>query len=143
MQDLVAAGGGAGDAAGVHGHFRAAGAEAHHFHRIALADFFGKLPFLFVRHAKGGALVQFLFDSFDDRGMAMPGHQRAEAQVVVDIFVAVDVVNAAAPFRPSRRGDKARSGDSYWLRQGGCVQGPLVCCGGFWRALLVGGDFLL
>jgi len=37
----------------------------------------------------------------------MPGHERAEAQVVVNIFVAVNVVNLASLSDPSRRGDKA------------------------------------
>ena len=74
FQDLVAAGGGARDAASVHGHFRAAGAETNHFDGIAFANFFGKFPFLIVRHAKGGAPVQLLFNGFDHGGMAMAGH---------------------------------------------------------------------
>src|SRR5260370_39696779 len=96
LQDLVAAGGRARDAAGMHGDFGSAGAEAHHLHRIALADFFRKLPFLLVRHAKGGSFMQLLFDGLDDGGMAMAGHQRAETKVVVDVFVAVNVMNATA-----------------------------------------------
>ena len=52
LEDFVAIRGGARDAAGVHRHFGAARTEAHHLDRIALADFFGKLPFLIVGHAE-------------------------------------------------------------------------------------------
>jgi len=56
FQDFVTAGGGARDAAGMHRNFGAAGAETHHLHGIALANFFREFPFLFVRHAEGGFL---------------------------------------------------------------------------------------
>ena len=93
---FVAAGSGASETAAVHGDFRAARAETHHLDGIPFADLFGKFPFLIVRHAKGGAAVQLLFDRFDHCGMAVAGHQRAETQVVVDVFVAVQVVDPAA-----------------------------------------------
>src|SRR5258707_7712320 len=96
FRSFVAARSGSRDAAGVHGDFRSARAEAHHIHRIALANLFGKFPFLLVRHAESGSFMKLLLDGLYDGGMAMPSHQRAEAQVVVDVFVAVEVVNAAA-----------------------------------------------
>src|SRR6267143_1201531 len=95
LQNLVAARSGARNAAGVHGDFRAAGTEADHVHRIALANFFRKLPFLLMRHAEGGSFVELLLDGLYYGGLAMSGHQRTEAEVVVDVFVAVEVVNAA------------------------------------------------
>src|SRR5580692_4221874 len=143
LQDFVAAGGGARDAASVHGHFGTAGTEANHLNRIALADFFGELPFLIVRHAEGGAFVQLLLNGFHHRGVAMSGHQCAKAQVVVNIFVAVEVVDAAplAVFHEDR----------IWLvmaivagdSEGDALQGPFVSFRGLGRSLLVGGDFLL
>jgi len=39
---------------------------------------------------------KLLLDGFHDSRMAVPRHQRAEAKVVVDILVVVDVVNLAA-----------------------------------------------
>src|SRR5256884_1071425 len=86
LQNLVAARGGARDAAGVHRDFRSAGTEPHHIHRITLTNFLCKLPFLLVRHPEGCSFMQLLFDGFHDGGMAMPRHQRAETQVVVDVL---------------------------------------------------------
>src|SRR5271154_7513013 len=96
LNDAVAAGGGASEAHGVHGAFRAAIAETHHFHRKALADFFGELPFEVVRHAEHGAGAEFRLHSLDHGGMAMAGHQRAEAEIEIEIFVAINVVNVSA-----------------------------------------------
>ena len=95
LQDFVATGSGTGDAAGVHGHFGTAGTETHHFDGIAFANFFGEFPFLIVRHAKGGAAMELLLDGFDHGGMAMPGHERTETEIVINVFVAVEVVNPA------------------------------------------------
>src|SRR5215472_4832123 len=96
LQDFFAGRSGASNATGVHGDFRAARAETHHFDGIALTNLFGKFPFLVVRHAEGRAAMEFDFDGFDDGGMTMPSHERAETQVVVDVFVAVEVMNPAA-----------------------------------------------
>src|SRR5262249_48328994 len=96
LDDFVSAGGGARNAAGVHGNFRAARAEAHHFDGIAGADFFRQLPFLIVRHAESRALVELFFNSLHDGGMAMARHKSAEAKVVVNVFVAVYIADFAA-----------------------------------------------
>src|SRR2546428_1960453 len=96
LQNLVATRGGARDAAGVHGDFRAAGAESHHIDRIALANFFRKLPFLLVGHAEGCAFMQFLFDGLYHGVVAKPPHPRPVAQGVINVLVAIDVMNAAA-----------------------------------------------
>ena len=142
FDDFVALGGGASDADGVHGDFGAAGAEADHLDGIARANFFGELPFLIVRHAEGGAFVEFLFDSFDDRGMAVAGHERAEAEIVVNVFVAVDIVDAAAfaVFDEDGIGLVVAvvAGDS----EGNAFESALVRGGGFGRALFVRGKFL-
>src|SRR5260370_18940625 len=46
--------------------------------------------------AESGSCMKLLVDGLYDGGMAMPSHQRAEAKIVVDVLVAVEVVNAAA-----------------------------------------------
>src|SRR2546423_8756125 len=96
FQNFVASRCRPGNAASVHCDFRAAGTESHHVHRIALANLFRKLPFLLVRHPEGSSFMQLLLHGLHDGGMAMPGHQRSETQIVIDVFVPVDVVNAAA-----------------------------------------------
>jgi len=39
--------------------------------------------------------MELLLDGFHHRGMAMSGHQGAEAEVMVHVFVAVEVMNPA------------------------------------------------
>src|SRR5207302_8564553 len=122
---------------------RSAGAEANQFYRIALANFLRELPCLVMRHAEGCSFVQLLFDRLDDGGVAMSGHQRAETKVVIYVFVAVNVVNAAAlPILHEERigfvvaivaGNAKR--DAF--------EGALVGSSGFRRALFVRGDFFL
>src|ERR1017187_10311802 len=91
FQDFVASGGSAGQADAVHRSFGATVPETQHFYRKTLADFFRQLPFHVMRHAEHGAGGQAGADGFHDRWMAMPGHQRAEAEIVVEIVVAVEV----------------------------------------------------
>jgi len=91
LTDLVASGWRRGRGDGVHGGFRAAGAETHHLDGKALADFFRELPFQVMRHAEHGAGGQALPDGFHHRGMAVPGHERAETEVVVNVIVAVEI----------------------------------------------------
>src|SRR5258708_1080096 len=79
----------------MHGHFGPARTEAHHIDGIPRADFLGKLPFLLVWHAEGCSFMELLLDGFHHRGMAMSGHQGAEAEVMVHVFVAVEVMNPA------------------------------------------------
>ena len=99
LEDLVAAGCCASEANGVHRGFGAAGAEADHLDREALADFFRKLPFHVVRHAEHGAGGEPLLDGLHHRGMAVTRHQSAEAQVVIDVVVAVEIAEVRAlPF---------------------------------------------
>ena len=143
LQNLVATGRRARDAAGVHGHFRAARTEAHHLHGIALADFFRQLPFLLVRHAESGALVQLLFDSFHHRRMTVPGHQRSETQIVIDVFVPIDVVNSPCFAVFHKNGIRLVMPVVAGNSQGNSFQGPFVRRRGFGRALFVRGNFLL
>ena len=49
-----------------------------------------------MRHAEHGSGGKTFFDRFHDRWMAMPGHQRSETEVMVDVFVAVKITEAAA-----------------------------------------------
>ena len=96
LDDFVAAGRGAGQANGVHGGFGSAVAEADHLDGKALADFFGEFPFHVMRHAEHGAGGEAFFNGLHDGGMAVPGHERAEGEVVVDVFVAIEVAELAA-----------------------------------------------
>ena len=96
LDDAIAAGSGASQADGVHGAFRAAIAETNHLDGKALADFLGEFPFEIMRHAEHGAGAEFRLHRLDHRGMAMSGHQRAEAKIEVEILVAVDIVNVSA-----------------------------------------------
>src|SRR6266851_2523768 len=137
LQDFVAARGGARNATGMHGDFRSARAKADHIYRIALANFFRKLPFLLVRHTESGSFMKLLLDGLYDGGMAMPGHQCAKAEVMVNVFVAVEVVNAAAfaILHKKRIGFVMAvvTGDA----ERDAVQRPLVRCRRFRRAFFV------
>src|SRR5712692_11363852 len=96
LYDLVASGGGASQADGVHRCFSAAVAETAHFDGKAVADFFGELPFHVVGHAEHGAGSETLLDGLHDGGMAVSSHERAEGQVVVNVFVAIEIAELAA-----------------------------------------------
>src|SRR2546426_5687111 len=96
LYDFVSSRGGAGQANGVHGGFGATVAKTRHLNRKTLTDFFGQLPLHVVRHAKHGASRETLFDRFHDCGMAMPGHESAKTEVVIDVLVSVEVAKAAA-----------------------------------------------
>ena len=96
LDDLVAAGKSAGEADGVHRDLGAAGAEAHLVHGEALADFVGEIELEGVRHAVHGSGFEPLLDCLHDGGMAMAGHERAEAEVEIDVFVAVEIVDVGA-----------------------------------------------
>ena len=96
LHDLVASGRGAGQANSVHGSFRATVAKTKHLDRKTLTDFFGQLPLHVVRHAEHGASRKTLFDCFHHGRMAMPGHESPEAQVVIDVFVSIEIAKPAA-----------------------------------------------
>jgi hypothetical protein len=97
LDDPIACGGGASQTNCVHGAFRAAIAEAHHLDRKALADFFGQLPFQVVWHSEHRAGAELRLHGFNDRGVAVAGHQSAETQIEIYVFVAINVVNVS-PF---------------------------------------------
>ena len=80
----------------MHRDLGAAGAEAHLVHGEALADFVGEIEFEGVRHAVHRSGLEPLLDCFDNGGMAMAGHERAEAEVEIDVFVAVEIVDVGA-----------------------------------------------
>ncbi len=87
--------------------------------------------------------VQRFFDSLYDGGMAVAGHQRAKAKVVVDIFVAVNVADfAALPFF-DEDGIRVVRAIVACYAQGNALQRPRVGFRGFRRPLLVNRDFLL
>ncbi len=136
LHDLVAAGSGASQPDGVHGGFRTAVAEAHHLDRKAVADFFRQLPLHVVRHAEHGAGAETLLHRLHHRGMAMSGHERAETQVVINVFVAIEIAELAARsfFHKNRVGIVSAivAGDS----QGNAFEVFLVSDGGFRRATL-------
>ncbi len=73
----------------------------------------------------------------------MAGHQGAEAQVVVDIFIAVEVANLAAlPFLYENR-IRIIGSIVAGHAERNTLQRPQVCFRGFGRALLVDYDFFL
>ena len=96
FQNLVAAGGGARQADSVHGGFGAAAAEANHLDRKTIADFLGQFPFHVVRHAEHGSSLQTRLDGLHHRGMAVSGHQRAEAEIVIDVVIAIEIAEMGA-----------------------------------------------
>src|SRR5580700_6739216 len=96
LYDLVAGSSGARQADGVHGGFGTAIAEAAHLDGKAVADFFGELPFHVVRHAEHSSSGKTFFDGLHHGGMTVSGHERAEGEVVVDVFVAINVAELAA-----------------------------------------------
>jgi hypothetical protein len=73
----------------------------------------------------------------------MPGHESAKTKVVVDIFVAIDVVNPAAPSVFHENGVGLVVAVIASDSQRDALQGPLVRFGGLWCPVLVCGDFLL
>ena len=96
LDDLVAAGKAARDADRVHGHFRTAAAKAYLLHREALANLIRQVVLQGVRHAVHGAGDQPLLHRGDHRRMAVPGHQRAETKIEIDVLIAIEVVNVAS-----------------------------------------------
>ena len=94
--DLVPPRGGPSQADGVHCGFGAAVAEAAHLNREAPADFFREFPLHVVRHAEHGAGGEAFFNGLHHRGMAMSCHERAESQIMVDVFVAIQIAELAA-----------------------------------------------
>ena len=143
LDDLVASGSGASQANRVHGGFGAAVAEAAHLDRKAVADFFREFPLHVVRHAEHGAGGEALLDGLHHRRMAMSGHERAEGQVVVDVFVAVEVAKLAAAglFHEDRPGIVGAIVAGYAERN--AFEILLVGFGGFGRAPLESGEFFL
>ncbi len=138
LDDLVAAGGGAGETNRVHGGFGAAVAEADHFHGKALADFLGQLPLHVMRHAKHGAGGQTFPHGFHDGGMAVSRHERAEAEVVINVVVAVEIaeVRSLALFDEDGIGIVGAIVAGHTQRD--AFQVALVGLGGLGRAALEG-----
>ena len=142
-QDFVAARCRTRDPARMHGRFRAAVAKPHHLNGIPRANLFRQLQFHAMRHAERGTAVGHQFHRFDHRGMPVAGHQRAEAQVVIDVFVAVDILNlAAVPFRHKNRIWIIRAVIAGYAQRNSFLR-FLVRFRRFRRALLVQGDLLL
>src|SRR5438093_10734362 len=96
-----------------------------------------------MRHAEGCSFVQLLFDRLDDGGVAVPGHQRTETKIVVNVFIVIDVVNTAALsiLHEKRIGFIVAIVAGNTKRN--AFEGPLVGSSGFRRALVVRGDFFL
>ena len=98
FQDLVAPGGGPGQADSVHRGLGAAVAEAAHLDRKALANFFRR-SCTTPDHAactKHGAGAQASRDGLHDGWMTVSGHERAESQVMVDVFIAIEIAKFTA-----------------------------------------------
>ena len=143
LDDLVAPGGGAGQADGVHGRFRAAVAEAHISTGKRLQISSASSHSMSCGMPNMVPVLQALLDRLHHRRMAMSGHQRAEAQVVIDVFVAVEVAKFAALafFHKDRIGivSAVVAGDA----QRNALEVLLVRFGGLRRAPLEGVEFFL
>ena len=87
--------------------------------------------------------MEFLLDGFDHGGMAVAGHQRAETEVVINIFVAVEIVNAASFSIFHENRIRLVMAIIAGNAQGNPLEGAFVRGGGFRRALFVSGKFLL
>ena len=137
LDDLVASGSRAGQSNGMHGGFGAAVAEAAHLDGIARADFFRQFPLHVVRHAVNRALVQARFHGLNHRRMRVARHQRAETQVMVNVFVAVEIANLAP--RRLRHKQRIRIVGAIVAghAQGQALQVLLMRFGGLRRAALV------
>ena len=109
----------------------------------AVADFFRQFPLHVVRHAEHGAGAEPFFDGLHHRGMAMPGHERAEAQVVIDVVVAVEIAKLAALafFHKDRIGIVGAVVAGHAQRN--ALQIFFVRFGGFRRATLEGFELFL
>src|SRR5882724_777508 len=104
FDDLVAARGRARETNRVHSGFGSRRSKAAHLNGKTFADFLCQLPLHVVWHAEHGTGAQPLFDRFHDCRMTMPCHQRAKAEVVVYVFVAVEVPETSAlPFLHKNR----------------------------------------
>ena len=68
-----------------------------HREAVALAEEFGDFGVEFARRDVERAVVELRFDGPADRGVHVAGEQRAEAHVVVDVLVAVDVDHVRLP----------------------------------------------
>src|SRR5581483_7478152 len=75
----------------VHRSFGSAGAKPHHLYRETLANFFRQLPFHVMWHAEHGAQLKPGLNRLHHRGRAMPRHQRAKAQMVMDVSIAIEI----------------------------------------------------
>ena len=96
LDDFVAPGEAARDPYGVHGRLGSAAAKTHLLHRKALADLLRQVVLQGVRHAVHGAGNQPLLHRGNHRRVAVPGHQRAEAKVEIDVLVAIEIVNVGS-----------------------------------------------
>ena len=143
FHDLVASCRGARQADRMHGRFRAAVAEAAHLDREAVADFFREFPLHVVRHAEHRARREPLLDGLHDCGMTMSRHQRAEGQVVIDIFVAVKVAELAAAGFFHKDRPRIVGAIVAGYAEGNAFEILLVGFGGFGRAPLESGEFFL
>src|SRR5271155_3190959 len=80
----------------MHGDFGTTVAEAAHLHGKASADFFGEFPLHVMRHAIHRAGGKTFLNRFHHGGEAMACHERTEGQVVVKVFIAVEIAELAA-----------------------------------------------
>ena len=111
----------------VHRAFRAAVAESHHLHRKPRADLLGQRVLRIVRHPEHCPGLELRLDGVDHRGMAVPGHERAEAHVEIDVLVPIDVPEACATGVADVQGDRAGTSDSCSRHPSGSRAAALAC----------------
>ena len=91
LDDLVPARRPLGDADGVHRRLRAGVGEAPHRQAVAVTEQLGDLGVELARRDEQRAVVELRLHGVADRRVHVAGEQGAEAHVVVDVLVAVDV----------------------------------------------------
>src|SRR5439155_3658081 len=136
LDDAVASGEASRQADRVHGRFRAAVREAHLLHRKARADFLRQLRLELVRHAKHSPGPEALPDGANYGGMAVPGHQRAETEVEIEVLIAVEVAQARTQGVSNEDGIRVVDAEIAAHAQGLAQLGSAVGGAGAWRALL-------
>ena len=139
LDELVPPGDAAGDPDGVHRRLGAGVGEAPHGEAVALGQQLGDVGVGLAGGDEERAVVELLLDGGPHLRVAVPGEQRAEAHVEVDVVVAVDVLEPRrlGPLGHDRVGVVGLEGRGH--AEGEAAPGPLRRRLGAGRARLVAG----
>ena len=119
LDDAVPAGGALGHADGVHRRLGAGVGEPPHRQSVALGEQLGDLGVELARGDVQRAVGELGLDGPPDDRVHVTGEQGAEAHVVVDVLVAVDVDHPRARRRGARRWGAGRRPGSWTAHRAG------------------------